>query len=107
MDLSKVQKDVHEFTGQFSPQYWPPLEMMARLTEETGEVAREISHLYGNKKKKPGEETKGLGGELADVIFTVGCIANIHNIDLGEEWERMIDKLYKRDSGRYEKKEGP
>lgn len=52
MGLSKVQKEVHEFTGQFNPQYWPPLEMMARLTEETGEVAREISHLHGNKKKK-------------------------------------------------------
>jgi NTP pyrophosphatase (non-canonical NTP hydrolase) len=105
MDLSKVQRDVHEFTKQFEPQYWPPLEMMARLSEETGEVAREINHSYGHKKKKPGEETRGLGGELVDIIFTVGCIANSQGIDLGEEWERMMDKLYKRDSNRYEKKE--
>ena len=32
--------------------YWPPLSLLARLTEETGEVAREYNHRFGSKRKK-------------------------------------------------------
>ena len=54
-----MQKEVHEWISQYGG-YWPPLSMMARFTEETGELAREINHLYGPKKKKDGEEKKEL-----------------------------------------------
>ena len=27
MSLNDVQKDVEQWTGQFTPQYWPPLEI--------------------------------------------------------------------------------
>ena len=105
MSLKDAQNDVDKWTGQFTPQYWPPLEMQARLTEEIGEVARELNHMYGTKKKKPSEDKKGLGDELLDVIFTVCCIANSHSIDLQEEWSKMMqEKLYGRDNNRYEKK---
>jgi len=56
MSLEDIQKQVDEWTEQFEPQYWPALEMLARLTEETGEVARELNHMYGTKKKKPTED---------------------------------------------------
>lgn len=108
MSLKDIQNDVDKWTGQFTPQYWLPLEMMARLTEEVGEVARELNNMYGPKKKKPGEESKGLGQELSDVLFTVCCIANSHDIDLQGEWERMMkEKQYGRDNQRYERKERP
>lgn len=107
MSLKKVQDDVDMWTGQFVPQYWPPLEMMARLAEETGEVARELNHLHGNKKKKVDENTKGLGSELVDVLFTICCMANMHGIDLEQEWNMMIEKKnYGRDNKRYERKDG-
>ncbi len=106
MSLKEIQKEVHEWTGQFTPQYWPALEMMARLTEETGEVAREINHMYGTKKKKPTEDTKSLGDELTDVMFTICCIANSHGIELQQTWEdNMKEKHYGRDNQRYERKE--
>lgn len=106
MSLSHVQKDVDEWTGQFTPQYWPALEMHARLSEEIGEVARELNHLHGTKKKKLTEDTKDLGQELSDVLFTLCCIANSHKIDLQAEWDRMMkEKLYGRDNLRYERKE--
>lgn len=105
MSLEDVQKDVDNWTRQFSPQYWPALEMMARLTEETGEVARELNHMYGTKKKKPMEDTRGLGQELSDVLFTLCCIANSHKINLQDEWKRMMEeKHYGRDNQRYDKK---
>ena len=106
MTLEDIQKQVDEWTGQFDPQYWPALEMLARLTEETGEVARELNHMHGTKKKKDNEDTRELGQELSDVIFTVCCIAHSHGINLEEEWNRIMqEKHYGRDNTRYNKKE--
>lgn len=31
--MQKIQKDVDKWTGQFKPQYWPPHEILARLTD--------------------------------------------------------------------------
>ncbi|MEN9625878.1 MAG: hypothetical protein RL557_206 [archaeon] len=105
MSLEDIQKDVDAWTSQFTPQYWPPLEMQARLTEEIGEVARELNHLHGTKKKKAGEDTKDLGQELSDVIFTLCCIANSHKINLQEAWKTLMsEKQYGRDNKRFEKK---
>jgi len=104
MSFKQVQKDAHDWTKQFSPQYWPPYEIFARLAEETGEVGRELNHMYGNKKKKKEEKENELGQELVDILFTVVCLANQHQIDLSKEWKRMIEeKLHKRDKDRYKK----
>lgn len=104
MSLNDIQKDVNEWTCQFEPQYWPPYQILARLMEETGEVSREINHLYGIKKKKINEKSNSLGQELTDIIFTVVCMANSHNIDLQKEWDLMRqEKLNIRDKNRYVK----
>ena len=60
--------------------------------------------LYGPKKKKPTEKTKELADEMADVIFTIICLANSKGIDLDEAFKHMMDKCYGRDKDRYEKK---
>jgi len=105
MSLKKIQDDVDKWTSQFTPQYWSHYEILARLTEETGELAREINHLYGTKKKKDGEQENSLGQELTDIIFTVVCMANSQGIDLSKEWKWMMsEKLYGRDNNRYIKK---
>ena len=104
MSLKEKQKEVDEWIKQFTSGYWPALEQLARLTEETGEVARELNHIHGTKKKKSSEETKELSDELVDVIFTVICLANSHNIDLEEAWKKMVDeKMDKRDVNRFKK----
>jgi NTP pyrophosphatase (non-canonical NTP hydrolase) len=105
MTLKKIQSDVNKWTNQFEPQYWQPHEILARLVEETGEVAREINHLYGPKKKKANEKEQDLGDEIADVIFTLCCLANSKDIDLDKSWQRIMDKCYIRDNDRYNKKE--
>jgi NTP pyrophosphatase (non-canonical NTP hydrolase) len=105
MTLKKIQSDVDKWTSQFKPQYWQPHEILARLVEETGEVAREINHLYGPKKKKSNEREQDLGDEIADVIFTLCCLANSKDIDLDKSWQRIMDKCYIRDNDRYKKKE--
>ena len=81
MSLVDKQKEVDDWVQQFNPAYWPPLEKMARLSEEVGEVAREINHLYGTKKKKNSEDKAELADELIELLFTLICIANDENIN--------------------------
>ncbi|HLC72488.1 MAG TPA: MazG nucleotide pyrophosphohydrolase domain-containing protein, partial [Candidatus Nanoarchaeia archaeon] len=71
MALSDYQQKVEAWVQQYRIGYWKPHEILTRLTEETGEVAREVNHEFGPKKKKPDERVSSIGGELADVIFTV------------------------------------
>ena len=104
MPLKDIQKQVDEWAQQFKIPYWSPHEILARLTEETGELAREINHIYGPKKKKSTEELKEMEDEIADIIFTLCCLANSKNINLDESFKRVMDKCYGRDKDRYEKK---
>lgn len=104
MALNEYQQQVDTWAQQFDPSYFPPLAMMARLTEETGEVAREINHLYGPKQRKPSEEEGNLGEELSDVIFTICCIANSEGIDLDKEFRGVMEKCLRRDNDRFKRK---
>ena len=103
MSLKEAQKEVHELLSQYKVPYWTPHEILARLAEETGEVAREVNHTYGPKKKKPGEKEGSVGEEMADVIFTICCMANSLRIDLDEHWKKVIEKGYERDKDRFER----
>jgi NTP pyrophosphatase (non-canonical NTP hydrolase) len=87
---------IHEHGG-----YWPPLSMVCAVMEELGEVAREINSLEGYKPKKSEKKNLKLGEELADLLFSIICLANHHKIDLGEELNKVFDKYSKRDSSRF------
>lgn len=102
--MDTVQKQVDEWISQYKIGYFQPLEILARLTEEVGEVAREVNHRFGPKKKKSTEEKNELADELGDILFTIVCLANSQKIDLKEAWQRVMDKCYGRDKDRWEKK---
>lgn len=104
MSLKEKQKQVDDWVNQYKISYFKPPEIITRLAEEVGEVAREVNHLYGPKKKKPSEQTAELGEEIADVIFTLLCLANSKGIDLDESFKKVMDKCYGRDKDRWEKK---
>lgn len=103
--MKDYQKQVDTWVSQYKIGYFKPLEILARLTEEVGELARELNHRFGPKKKKESEELKELGDEMADVIFTLVCLANSLNIDLDTHFQNAMDKCYGRDKNRFEKKE--
>lgn len=50
--LYSMQQEVDEYIQQFKVGYFSPLAQLARLTEEVGELAREVNHAYGEKSKK-------------------------------------------------------
>ena len=49
--MKEMQKEVDAYISQFKAGYFSPLANLARLTEEVGELAREINHYYGEKQK--------------------------------------------------------
>ena len=101
MSLSESQRRVHEWISQFEEGYFHPLTNLARLTEEVGELAREINHRFGQKTKKKGEADGDLGMEMADILFVLICIANREGIDLQEAFDRMMEKVEHRDKDRW------
>jgi NTP pyrophosphatase (non-canonical NTP hydrolase) len=103
MSFSPAQRDVDRWTARFEPQYWQPHEILARLTEEVGELAREINHRFGPKRKKTSETERALSDEIADVFFTLICLANAQGIDLDEAWARTMEKATRRDGERFTK----
>ncbi len=81
--------------------YWHPLSQLARLTEEMGELARVVNHLYGEKPKKSTESVQDLGLEMADVVYTLICLANSQGIDMQSSLEEVLEKYRHRDADRY------
>jgi len=104
MTLSDYQKQIDDNVQQFAKPYWHPLSQLARLSEEVGEVSRILNHKYGDKPKKPDEMHEDLADELADVMYTVLCMANSEGIQMDEPLQKAIDKLMTRDKDRFEKK---
>jgi len=103
LTLRGAQDAVDAWIGQFKEGYWPPLANLARLMEEVGELARELNHRYGPKKKKSTEPEQDLALELADVLFVIIAIANEQRIDLEDAFNRVLEKYRARDSDRWER----
>jgi NTP pyrophosphatase (non-canonical NTP hydrolase) len=101
VSLREAQRAVDAYVSQFAEGYWPPLTNLARLVEETGELARELNHRFGHKPKKPGEPEQDLALELADILFVVVAMANEQGIDLQDAFERVLAKYEHRDRERW------
>ncbi|MTD38939.1 nucleotide pyrophosphohydrolase [Erwinia sp. CPCC 100877] len=104
--LFEMQQEVDTYIQQFKTGYFSPLSQMARLTEEVGELAREINHYYGEKSKKADEKPKTVAEELGDVLFVTLIMANSLNIDLTEAFQQNMKKFNQRDKYRFERKDG-
>ncbi len=96
--IKEAQDKVDEIAAKYDNFYWSPHEILARITEETGELARIINHIYGPKKKKSTEAEQNLSEEIADIMFALFCLANSQKINLDESFQKVIDKFYSRDS---------
>ncbi|MCY1576314.1 nucleotide pyrophosphohydrolase [Staphylococcus pettenkoferi] len=102
--MSEMQQEVDEYISQFKTGYFSPLALQARLTEEVGELAREINHYYGEKKKKATEEENTIEAELGDNLFVLLCIANSLGIDMTQSFDETMKKFNTRDKNRFERK---
>ena len=103
--IQEMQREVDQYIGQFKEGYFSPLAMLARLSEELGELAREVNHSYGEKPKKPTEEENTIEAELGDMLFVLICFANSLGIDLQHAHDLVMQKFATRDKDRWTKKE--
>ncbi|HZG60249.1 MAG TPA: nucleotide pyrophosphohydrolase [Anoxybacillus sp.] len=103
--MRQLQEEVDAYISQFKEGYFSPLAMLARMTEELGELAREINHYYGEKPKKKSEKEKTIEEEMGDLLFVLICFANSLNIDLQKAHDLVMEKFNTRDKNRWTRKE--
>jgi NTP pyrophosphatase (non-canonical NTP hydrolase) len=104
MSLTESQRRVDAWIAQFEEGYFHPLTNMARLSEEVGELAREVNHRFGQKTKKRDEADGEMAMEMADILFVIICMANREGIDLQQAFDRMMAKVESRDAERWTRK---
>ncbi|MBU6145240.1 MAG: nucleotide pyrophosphohydrolase [Paenibacillaceae bacterium] len=99
--ICDVQREVDALIAQYKDGYFTPLVMLARLTEEVGELAREVNDAFGQKPKRADEPPGSIAMELADVLFVVVCFANALGIDLEHAFDQAMNKFRTRDAHRW------
>lgn len=103
--IQQMQAEVDQYIGQFKEGYFSPLAMLARMSEELGELAREVNHYHGEKPKKATEEENTIEAELGDMLFVLICFANSLGIDLQNSHDLVMEKFTTRDKDRWTRKE--
>lgn len=101
----EIEQKVDDYISQFEEGYFSPLALIARLSEEVGELAREINHTYGEKPKKATEEIKSIEEEIGDIMFVLACFTNSLQLDLSEAFHQSMTKIEERDKDRWTRKE--
>lgn len=99
--MKEMQEEVDLYISQFKEGYFSPLAMLARMTEEVGELAREVNHFYGEKPKKEDEKENTVEEEMGDILFVLICFANSLQIDLEEAFSIVMNKFNTRDKDRW------
>jgi NTP pyrophosphatase (non-canonical NTP hydrolase) len=102
--MEKYQKELDEAFKELGWGYWTPHEILVRLMEETGELARLVNHLYGPKKKKDSEAEQDVEEEIGDIIYTLICYANANGLSLDKAIRKSLDKVIARDKDRFNQK---
>lgn len=100
LTIAQAQKAVDAWICSTGAGYFGVLTNMAMLAEETGEVARCISRIYGDQVAKTTDRLD-LGDELADVIWVVMALANQCGVDLEKCFASNLKKKLDRDSARF------
>ena len=103
MSFAPIQREVDEWISRFEEGYFPPLAMLARVTEEVGELARALAHRYGGKKPKSGEAV-ATSARRSPAIFVLVCLANSQKIDLDDAFAKLMNQYRERDAHRWTKK---
>ncbi|MFH0808150.1 MAG: MazG nucleotide pyrophosphohydrolase domain-containing protein [archaeon] len=102
MEIKEIQKEVDKLIQKYGG-YWKPLSMMARITEEVGELARAMNIKHGDKRSKGESDGRDIEKELADVVFTTFAIANAEGVDLEKVFMEKLGLDYKKMEETYSK----
>lgn len=102
-ELKVIQTEVDKWIKKYG--YFDEMTNLSNLTEEVGEVARLIGREYGQQTFKEGTKPvdikAAIADELTDVLFIVVCLANQIGIDLGDAFNKNMNKKRNRDDERH------
>jgi NTP pyrophosphatase (non-canonical NTP hydrolase) len=101
LTLQDAQRKVDEWIRTVGVRYFNELTNLAILMEEVGEVARIMARTYGEQSFKKSDEAYDLADEMADVLWTLICLANQTGIDLAAAFENNLRKKALRDDQRH------
>lgn len=102
-NIIEMQQRIDTYISQFKEGYFSPLSMLARFTEEIGELAREVNHVYGDKPKKLTEDANTIEDEFGDLLFVALSFANSLDINAGKAFDKAMTKIETRDKERWTK----
>lgn len=94
MNLGELQTAVDRWIRE-NDDYWDQFQILARLTEELGEVAAALQRREGLRPRKVEVD---LEGEVGDLLFTLAAFANVTGIDLDRSIGKTIEKYDVRDA---------
>jgi NTP pyrophosphatase (non-canonical NTP hydrolase) len=75
--------------------YWDRFQILARLTEELGEVSSALQRIAGLRPRKVEVD---LEGEVGDLLFTLAAFANVNHLNLAHAVRKTFAKYDVRDS---------
>lgn len=95
MELHEAQQQVDDFIRGHGG-YWNKFQILARLTEELGEVSAAIQRAEGLRASvDPGQVN--VADEIGDLLFTVAVLANVCGVSLDEALRGVLLKYATRD----------
>ena len=101
MEVSQMQKEVHDWISTYGVRYFNELTNLGLLMEEVGELARVITRKYGEQSSKESDLDVNLKEEMADVLFVLTCLANQCGVNLEEAFRDNLRKKSERDAQRH------
>ena len=81
--------------------YWTEFQILARLTEELGEISSELQREHG---LRPNQKQTDVPAEVGDLLFTLIAFCNKKEIDLESELHRVLKKYDVRDSNNWKER---
>ena len=96
MTLDDLQESVDKWIQTHgSGSYWGKFEILARLTEELGELACTLQHTEGLRTARVDLK---LSDEIGDLMFTLAAFANTNDLRMTDCINGVLEKYQTRDS---------
>ena len=94
MNFDALQGTVDQWI-QGHDRYWNKFEILARLTEDLGEISTTLQHAEG---LRTGRDRLNLADEIGDLLFTLAAFANVNDLRLGDCIDGVLDKYQTSES---------
>jgi len=92
--LSQLIQQTKKITKKFPGKEWQAETRFVDLIEEIGELANAI--LVKEKRKSTKRQRAEIADSLCDCLWNIFILADIYNINLGSEYQKVLNNVAKR-----------